>query len=59
MHYQTQGKVENSVGWAELKKILREQYLPLNYSTVKMNKFLSYDRKGWAIDDYYEEFVKL
>ena len=24
-----------------------------------MNKFLSWFRKGQAIDDYYEEFVKL
>ena len=58
LHCQTQGKAENFVGWAELKKSLREQYLPLNYSTVKMNEFLSCVRKGQAIDDYYEEFVK-
>ena len=59
LHCQTQGKAKNFVGWAELKKSLREWYLPLNYSTVKMNKFLSCVRKGQAIDDYYEEFVKL
>ena len=47
------------MGWPELKKSLRERYLPLNYSTVKMNEFLSCVRKGRAIDDYYEEFVKL
>ena len=46
-------------GMGRTKKILREQYLPLNYSTVKMNEFLSCLRKGGAIDDYYEEFVKL
>ena len=59
LHCQTQGKAENSMGWAKLKKSLRERYLPLNYSTVKMNEFLSCVRKGQAIDDYYEEFVKL
>ena len=59
LHCQTQGKVENSVGWAELKKNLRERYLPLNYSIVKMNEFLSCVTKGRAIDNYYEEFVKL
>ena len=59
MHCQTQGKVENFVGWAELKTSLRERYLPLNYSTVKMNEFLSCVRKGQAIDNYYEEFFKL
>ena len=47
------------MGWDELKKSLRERYLPLNYTTIKMNKFLSYARKGQAIDDYYKEFVKL
>ena len=59
MHCQTQGKAENFVGWKELKKSLREWYLPLNYSTVKMNEFLSCVRKGRAIDNDYEEFVKL
>ena len=47
------------MGWVELKKSLRERYLPLNYSTIKMNEFLSCVRKGQAIDNYYEEFVKL
>ena len=56
---QTQGKAKNSVGWIELKKNLREWYLPLNYSTVKMNEFLSCVKKGGAIDNYYEKFVKL
>ena len=46
------------MGWEELKKILKEWYLPLNYSTIKMNEFLSSVRKGQAIDEYYEEFVK-
>ena len=50
---------ENSVGWEELKKILKERYLPLNYSTVKMNDFLSCVQRGSAIDVYYEKFVKL
>ena len=59
LHCQTQGKAENSMGWDELKKSLRERYLPLNYTTVKMNKFLSCVKKGQAIDDYYEELVKL
>ena len=56
---QTQGKAKNFLGWKELKKSLIELYLPLNYSTVKMNEFLSCVQKGQAIDNYYEEFVKL
>ena len=59
LYCQTQGKPEKSIGWEELKKSLKERYLPLNYSTVKMNEFLSCVRGGQAIDDYYEEFVKL
>ena len=42
-----------------MKNNLKEQYLPLNYTTIKMNEFLSCVRRGRAIDDYYEEFVKL
>ena len=42
-----------------MKKNLKERYLPLNYTTIKMNEFLSCVRRGRAIDDYYEEFVKL
>ena len=59
LHCQTQGKPEKSIGWEELKKSLMERYLPLNYSTVKMNEFLSCVRRGQAIDNYYEEFFKL
>ena len=56
---QSQGKSENNIGWEELKKSLKERYLPLNYSIIKMNEFLSCVRRGRAIDVYYEEFVKL
>ena len=59
LHCQTQGKTKNFVGLAKSKKSLRERYLLLNYSIVKMNEFLSCVKKGQAIDDYYEEFVKL
>ena len=51
LHCQTQGKAENSMGWEELKKGLRERYLPLNYTTIKINEFLSCVRNGRAIDD--------
>ena len=54
-----QAKLEKSIGWEELKKVLKERYLPLNYSIVKMNEFSSFVRREQAIDDYYEEFVKL
>ena len=47
------------MGWDELKKSLTEWYLPLNYATIKMNEFLACFKKGQAIDNYYEEFVKL
>ena len=59
LHCQTQGKLEKSIGWEELKNNLRERYLPLNYTTIKMNEFLSCVRRGQPINDYYEEFVKL
>ena len=59
LHCQTVGKSEISMGWEELKASLKEQYLPLNYTTAKMNEFLSCVRKGRSIEVYYEEFVKL
>ena len=59
LHCQMQGKPNNSIGWDKLKKSLREWYISMNYATVKMNGFLSCVRKKRAIDDYYEEFVKL
>src|SRR3569623_229626 len=59
MNCQSQGVSENLQGWEDLKKQLKERYLPLNYSTDKMNEFLSCSRKGRSVDDYHEEFVKL
>ena len=59
LHCQTQGKLETTMGWDELKESLKERYLPLNYATTKMNEFLSCVRKGKPIDEYYKEFVKL
>ena len=47
------------MGWGELKESLKEQYLPLNYETTKMNEVLSCVRKSKPIDEYYEEFAKL
>ena len=59
LHCHIQGRSENSMGWEELKQSLKERYLPLNYSTSKMNEFLSSVRRGQTVDVYYEEFVKL
>ena len=59
LHCQTLGRTEGSMSWEELKKGLKERYLPLNYSTAKMNEFLSCVRKSRSIETYYEEFVKL
>ena len=59
LHCQTLARTENSMTWGELKNSLKERYLPLNYSTAKMNEFLSCIRKGRTVDVYYEEFVKL
>ena len=59
LHCQTQGRAEITMSWEELKASLKECYLPLNHSTIKMNEFLSCVRKGRSIIDYYEEFVKL
>ena len=59
LHCQTQGKKENTVGWDDLQKSLKERYLLINSSTVKMNKFLSCVQKGRLVDEYYEDFVKL
>ena len=46
---QSRGKSENNIGWKELKKSLKERYLPLNYSIIEMNEFLSCvrRRKKW------------
>lgn len=58
-HCQTKGRSETSMSWVELKESLKEHYLPLNYTTTKMNDFLSCVRKGRGIEVYYEEFIKL
>ena len=50
---------KSAQGWEEVKDQLKERYLPLNYSTSKMNEFLSYTRRDRPIDVYYEEFIKL
>ncbi|MCO5567997.1 hypothetical protein L7F22_021693 [Adiantum nelumboides] len=55
----SRGVSEHSQSWDDLKERLRERYLPLNYSTLKMNEFLSCTRKGKTIEEYHEEFVKL
>ena len=47
------------MGWEESKQTLKERYLPLNYTTSKMNEFLSSVRRGRIVDVCYEEFVKL
>ena len=47
------------MGWEELRNGLKKCYLPLNYTTIKMNEFLSCVKRGWKINEYYEEFVKL
>ena len=52
IHCQTQGKQEIAMGWGELKGRLKEQYIPLNYETSKMNELLSCVRKGKLIDEY-------
>ena len=59
LHYQTEGKPKKSIGWMELKKSPKEQYLPLNYNIVEMNKFLYCVKRGQSINNFYEEFVKL
>ena len=59
LHCQTQGKSESFVGWEELKKSLKERYLPLTYSIAKMNEFLSCVKRGQTLTNYYEEFVKI
>lgn len=56
---QSRGVAENTQEWEDLKERLKERYLPLNYSTNKMNEFLSCTRKGRTVDMYYEDFVKL
>ncbi|MCO5608085.1 hypothetical protein L7F22_062291 [Adiantum nelumboides] len=50
---------KNTQGWEDLKERLEERYFPFNYSTDKMNEFLSCTRKGRAVEEYYEDFVKL
>ncbi len=59
LNCESRGISEYNQGWEDLKERLRERYLPLNYSTIKMNEFLSCTRKGMTIEKYHEEFVKL
>ena len=46
LNCQSRGVAESTQGWEDLKGHLKERYLPLNYSTNKMNEFLSCTRKG-------------
>ncbi|MCO5597516.1 hypothetical protein L7F22_051594 [Adiantum nelumboides] len=55
----SRGIAKNTQGWEDLEERLKERYFPLNYSTNKMNEFLSCTRKGRAVEVYYEDFVKL
>ena len=55
----SRGVQENTQSWEEVRKRLRGRYLPLNYSTSKMNEFLACTRDGRQIEEYYEEFIKL
>ena len=48
LHCQTQGKKENTIGWDDLQKSLKERYLSTSYSTIKMNKFLFMCTEGQA-----------
>ena len=45
LNCESHGISEFNQGWEDLKECLRERYLPLNYSTVKMNEFLSCTKK--------------
>ena len=56
---QSRGVIEGTQSWDDLKRLLKERYLPLNYATNKMNEFLSCIRRGRPVEVYYEEFVKL
>ena len=56
---QSQGVVEVTQHWNELKSRLKEQYYPLNFETLKMNEFLACNQKGRTMDLYYKEFAKL
>lgn len=59
LNCQSRNVTEGTQGWEELKFRLQERYFPLNFSTTKMNEFLSCTRRGKSIENYYEEFVKL
>ena len=59
LNCQSWGECETSQHWNELKLRLKERYYPLNFETLKMNKFLACNQRGCSMDSYYEEFVKL
>ena len=48
-----------SQGWEDVKRDLKERYLPVNFNSKRMNKFLACTRRGRTIDAYHEEFVRL
>ena len=59
LNCENRGISEYNQDWEDLKERLRERYLPLHYSTVKMNEFLSCTKKDKSVEEYHEQFVKL
>ena len=55
LNCENRGISKYNQGWEDLKERLRERYLPLNYSTVKMNEFLSCTKKDKSVEEYHEE----
>ncbi|MCO5553334.1 hypothetical protein L7F22_006855 [Adiantum nelumboides] len=45
--------------WDQLKFHLKERYLPLDYSTTRMNEFLACKLGSGSIDAYYDEISQL
>ncbi|MCO5582622.1 hypothetical protein L7F22_036520 [Adiantum nelumboides] len=59
LNCQTRNVAEVTQSWDELKFHLKERYIPLDYSTTKMNEFLACKLGSETIDAYYDEFSQL
>ncbi|MCO5598205.1 hypothetical protein L7F22_052297 [Adiantum nelumboides] len=59
LNCQTRNVAEVTQSWDELKFHLKERYLPLDYSTTRMNEFFACKLGSETIDTYYDDFSQL
>ena len=45
--------------WEDIKKAVKECYLPPGHETLKMNEFYGLTQKAMTLGEYYANFVSL